>query len=235
MQTPVALMLFDIDGTLVRGAGYQHRDALREGVRRITGLDTLFEGIDTAGRLDRDLIYALIEAAGHERAKFLEHVDAICEACCSCYIGGEDHDLSHCVCPGVVNFLEKAQSGGAVLGNVSGNLRAIGRRKLERAGLGKYFAVAGFSEDGHTRAELARVAADEARDSFGLDEWAPVIVIGDHVNDVEAARANGFYSIAVATGVVPLERLQAAEPTLAVPDLTHVDPIDFIASYRGRN
>ena len=44
-----ALVLFDIDGTLLRRAGPDHRQALVEGVRRVTGLDTTTEGIPLHG------------------------------------------------------------------------------------------------------------------------------------------------------------------------------------------
>ena len=44
-------MLFDIDGTLMRGAGAHHKEALLEGVLRVTGKVASFDGIDTAGQL----------------------------------------------------------------------------------------------------------------------------------------------------------------------------------------
>ena len=44
------LVLFDIDGTLMRGAGTHHKEALLEGVRRVTGHEASFDGIDTAKR-----------------------------------------------------------------------------------------------------------------------------------------------------------------------------------------
>lgn len=226
---PAAVILFDIDGTMLRGAGYQHRDALIEGVRRATGAATTFEGIDTAGRLDRDLIAALLKKAGAGPAD----LEAIAADCCHAYLSDCEGSLAHCVLPGVKIFLERAEASGVVLGVVSGNLRAIGLKKLERAGLVRHFSVNAFSEDGHTRAELARLAADEARDAHGIDEWAPVFLIGDHLNDVEAARANGFYSVAVATGVLSLEQLKESEPTLAIPNLAGLDPHRLIESYRG--
>ena len=232
-RTPRALILCDIDGTLMRGAGFEHRDAIIEGVRRITGLTTAFDGIDTAGRLDRDLIAALLKNSSGENDRQPYTMDTICQECCTVYSSTYRNGLTHCVLPGVQTFLERAAGSGAVLGVVSGNLRGIGLKKLERAGLLDFFSVNAFSEDGHTRAELARMAADEARDSYGTDEWSPIFLVGDHLNDVEAARTNGFYSIAVATGVVELERLKASEPTLAVADLTELNPTDLIDLYRG--
>jgi phosphoglycolate phosphatase len=59
-----ALVLFDIDGTLVRRAGPHHREALVEGVRRITGLDTTTEGIPVQGMLDPDIITLMLLRCG---------------------------------------------------------------------------------------------------------------------------------------------------------------------------
>src|SRR5882724_11301062 len=50
-----ALVLFDIDGTLVRRAGAHHREALVEAVRRTVGLETTTDGVPVSGMLDRDI------------------------------------------------------------------------------------------------------------------------------------------------------------------------------------
>jgi hypothetical protein len=43
-----ALVLFDIDGTLVRRAGPNHREALVHAIRRVTGLESTTDGIPVA-------------------------------------------------------------------------------------------------------------------------------------------------------------------------------------------
>ena len=63
MSSPQALILFDIDGTLLRKAGPHHRQALIEAVRRTTGIETSLDGIPVAGMLDRDIL-AEIEPGG---------------------------------------------------------------------------------------------------------------------------------------------------------------------------
>ena len=50
------LVLFDIDGTLLRRAGPHHRNALIEAVQRASGMDVSLDGIPVAGMLDRDII-----------------------------------------------------------------------------------------------------------------------------------------------------------------------------------
>src|SRR5215472_948606 len=58
------LVLFDIDGTLLRRAGPHHRQALVEAVRRVTGLETTTEGVPVQGMLDRDILTAMLRNAG---------------------------------------------------------------------------------------------------------------------------------------------------------------------------
>src|SRR5215472_15497051 len=63
-----ALVLFDIDGTLVRRAGPHHREALVRGVRRVTGLETTTEGVPVHGMLDPDILTIMMRRAGAGRA-----------------------------------------------------------------------------------------------------------------------------------------------------------------------
>ena len=50
------LILFDIDGTLVRRAGPHHRQALVDAVRQVTGVETNTDGIPVHGMLDPDIL-----------------------------------------------------------------------------------------------------------------------------------------------------------------------------------
>jgi beta-phosphoglucomutase-like phosphatase (HAD superfamily) len=59
-----ALVLFDIDGTLVRRAGPHHRQALVHGVRKVTGWETTTEGIPVQGMLDPEILTRMMKAAG---------------------------------------------------------------------------------------------------------------------------------------------------------------------------
>ncbi len=208
-----AVVLFDIDGTLLRGAGPHHKLALMEGIRQVTNLSATFDGIDTAGQLDRDLLVALLRNAGHPSPKV--HLPALIEACQNAYLEHCPADLSSFVCPGVLDFLQRLAHGGAHLGLVTGNLSVIAWKKMELAGLRSYFSFGAFAEDGHTRVELARLAVQRANSNPA----ARVTLIGDHANDIAAAKANGYSSVAVATGVLSFEELSAHAPDYLVHSL----------------
>jgi phosphoglycolate phosphatase-like HAD superfamily hydrolase len=224
MSSSAPLILFDIDGTLVRGAGEHHKLALIEGIRRVTGLETHLNGIATSGMLDRDLIATMLRAAGARQRLIRASLKDIVSETQKVYLSNCAVELQSNVCNGVREFILDVTKRGAVLALVSGNLSQIGWKKVELAGLREYFSLGAFAEDGSTRARLARIAVLRARKQKLIDGSSPISLIGDHMNDVAAARANGYRSIAVATGITSADELRAAEPDILVSDLSELDP-----------
>lgn len=218
-----SLVLFDIDGTLMRGAGRPHKDALIEGIRKATGRSTTLDGMATAGALDRDLIAAMLRAAGESERRIRGLLTEVMRECEQCYLANCVADLSPYLCREVRQILEELKSRGAVLGLVTGNLSAIGWRKVELAGLRSYFSVGAFAGDGRTRARLAQVAAQRARRTGLVNHSSRISLIGDHANDVAAAKANGFQSVAVATGMLSREELAEAQPDILIEHFGELD------------
>jgi phosphoglycolate phosphatase-like HAD superfamily hydrolase len=218
LLTHRALVLFDIDGTLVRRAGPHHREALVHGVRRVTGLETTTDGIPVQGMLDPDIVAAMLRQASATRALVREAMPEILRA-------AERYYLLVCPelrgkhCPGVEPVLERLTRRGVLLGLVTGNLTRIGWRKLERAGLRGYFRFGAFGEMAKTRAGLAKIAIGEARRRGWIARGAPISLIGDAPADVLAARANGIVAIAVATGLTAAEELASHQPDILLKNL----------------
>lgn len=223
MNSSKTLVLFDIDGTLLRGAGPHHKQALIDGIRKVTGLSTHLDGISTSGMLDRDLITAMLKAANRKGRQIGEIMLEIIEECQNAYDANCPSDLAGFVCPGVSELLFELRGRGAVLGPVTGNLSRIAHRKMELAGLAEYFSVGAFAEDAETRTKLARVAAQRAIERNLVAPICRTSLIGDHPNDLAAAKANGFQSIAVATGLIPLQELEASQPDILVHTLEELD------------
>jgi len=216
-----ALVLFDIDGTLVRRAGPHHRQALVHGVRRVTGLETTTDGIPVQGMLDPDIVSVMMRNAGASRADIRGALPEICRAAeryyrRACPVLHDKH------CPGVEPVLARLQSRGVLLGLVTGNLTRIGWRKLERAGLRDYFRFGAFGEMSRTRGGLVRMAIREARRRGWIARGTPVSLIGDSPSDVLAAFQNGIRCIAVQTGLTSAEELAAGRPDVLLRDLRHL-------------
>ena len=116
-------------------------------------------------------------------------------------------------------LLYKLSRRGAATGLVTGNLTRIGWKKMERAGLRHYLHYGAFAELAPDRAGLVRIAIREAQRRGWIDRHSPIALVGDHPNDINAARANRVRSIAVATGVIGADELARHEPDVLVPDL----------------
>lgn len=206
-----SLILFDIDGTLVRRAGPHHREALVEGIRKVTGLETTTEGIPVQGMLDPDILAIMLKRVGVSRAaarRALPEIQRLAER----YYLRVCPEIQHRCCPAAGEVLERLTRRGILLGLVTGNLTRIGWHKLDRAGLRGYFRFGAFGEMASTRAGLARLAIREARSQGWIDRQTSVSLIGDSPNDVIAARLAGIRSIAVRTGITPPGLLEAERP-----------------------
>ena len=213
-----ALILFDIDGTLLRRAGAHHRQALIDSVQQVTGIETTIEGVPVSGMLDRDILTQMLANAGVSRARIRRQMPALVALAQRIYVRNCP-DLRRRVCPGARMLLYRLWRKSIPAGLVTGNLTRIGWKKMERAGLKRYLRFGAFAELAADRAGLVRIAVRHARREGWIDRSSPIALIGDHPNDIRAARANDVRSIAVATGLVSAKELAGHSPDVLVPDL----------------
>jgi phosphoglycolate phosphatase-like HAD superfamily hydrolase len=225
------LVLFDIDGTLLRRAGPHHRDALIHGVRKVLGVETRNDNIAVHGKLDPEILLEMMANAGISRRRARTALPAIHRAAERHYIRNVPV-LRRKTCPGVRRLLGWLQRRGVLLGLVTGNLERIGWKKLERAALDQYFQFGAFAEMAPTRAGLARLALRQAAQQGGGGDrngkGPRGVLIGDTPNDVAAGKTAGLETIAVGTGLSSIEELRTADPSLCVPDLAHPSVADWL-------
>lgn len=212
------IFLFDIDGTLMRGAGLEHRSALVEAIRRYSGHLTTVDGIPVHGMLDRDILAEMMRRAGCDQETIDSSLAPVMSLAQEIY-PGTCPDLRSKLLPGVVETLASLAENGHRLGLVTGNLTSIGWTKVRRAGIGHHFSFGAFADMGRTRTELARLAWQMT----GGSDPQSVTLIGDSPSDVQAAKANGFRMVAVATGLTPRSNLEALGADLVLNDLSTID------------
>jgi phosphoglycolate phosphatase len=213
-----ALVLFDIDGTLIRRAGPHHRQALEDAIRGITGVETTTEGVPVAGMLDHVILRTMMLRAGMTSGQIRRVMPQVMRRAQLLYVRSCP-DLQKKVCPGVRQLLARLERRGATVGLVTGNLTRIAWKKMEQAGLKRYFRYGAFAEHAKDRSGLVRLAVRHAREKNWINGSSRVSLIGDHPNDVLAARANRVRAIAVATGIVSMEELAEHSPDLLLGDL----------------
>jgi phosphoglycolate phosphatase-like HAD superfamily hydrolase len=212
------LVLFDIDGTLLRKSGPHHREALVEAVRRTTGLDTTTDNVPVVGMLDGDILTQMLSNAGASHALIRRHMPSMIK-CAERIYQRRCPDLRKKVCPGARMLLYRLHRRGVPTGLVTGNLTRIGWKKMERAGLRQYLRFGAFAELARDRAGLVRIAVRHAKEQGWIDAKSRISLIGDHPNDIHAAKANRVRSIAVATGLVGAAELAGHNPDVLVEDL----------------
>ena len=135
-----AMVLFDIDGTLIRRAGPHHRQALVDAIRRTVSVETTTEGVPVAGMLDRDILATMMTRAGMKPGAIRKAMPAVIKHAQSIYVRTSP-DLARKVCPGVRRMLGRLQRRGAVIGLVTGNLTPHRLAKDGASGLAAVFSL----------------------------------------------------------------------------------------------
>jgi phosphoglycolate phosphatase-like HAD superfamily hydrolase len=209
------LILFDIDGTLMRGPGVGTR-ALKLAFADVFGVETLenpaLKDVFIAGSTDPVILRDMARALDLDMEGFESRKAALVEI----YLGHLRRTIAESetkrACPGVVGLLERLTGTPKILlGLLTGNLEPAARIKLEPFGLNRFFEFGGFGGDGPDRAAQAVHALDRAQTVLGRAiPPENVLVVGDTENDVEAGRAHGFHTVGVGTGWHPMERLREA-------------------------
>ncbi len=217
MSRPTVL-LFDIDGTLLTMAGVGRR-ALERAFAERYGPGTSLASIRFDGMTDRGIVRAALALLGESAAG--DTIDVILAG----YVTLLEEEVSHTpglgLHRGVLEALDAVAAWpGVAVGLGTGNIRAGARVKLAHVGILDRFAFGGFGCDHEDRAELLRIGAARGTERLGMPPGAcRVVVIGDTPRDVEAARAIGAESIAVATGRFARADLEAAGATFVFDDL----------------
>ena len=228
----VRLVLFDIDGTLVRtgGAGVK---AFAKVFTTEFGAHDHFERLKFAGRTDVSLVREFFSF--HQIAATPANFDRFFER----YVFWLDHILRESkteMCPGIREFIRETKelAQPPVLGLLTGNIRLGAEIKLRHFKLWDSFQTGAFADDHEDRDQIAAIARQRGSRLLGT-ELRPeeVLVIGDTPLDIRCGRAIGAKVLAVATGGAALEELKRHEPDWAVGDLLAVNARQIIASEIG--
>ncbi len=217
----MALLLFDVDGTLVRPLGIGRR-AFLEALADFPEAHGDVPRFPYDGLLDGEIARATLLALGIPPTS--ERLSRLLDSYAAHLETETFPPPPECRCEGAAEFLETARSRGHALALLTGNVRRGAEVKLRAAALDGYFRSDGallgaFGEDGTRREDLVAVALRRcaaAGQSFTREAaW----IVGDSTRDVEAARRGGVRCAAVATGHTPVDLLRRAAPDLCLRSL----------------
>lgn len=211
------VLLFDIDGTLIRSGG-AGKAAMEAGLKSAFNVREIRGHVPYSGRTDPGIGRELL--ATHD----IEPTDANVGKLHAAYLACLPEWLNRMqgnVLPGVREALRRERRG-AIVGLLTGNIRSGAEVKLRHFGLWEHFPFGGFADGLCDRDDVARRAVVEAEAYVGKTiDHSDIWVIGDTPLDVKCARAIGAKAVVVATGWHEHEELVAAEPDHLLPDFTH--------------
>ena len=224
-SSPSRILLWDIDGTLIRsalpGAFKDYTIPMLEGVFGTSG--RLAE-MQVSGMTDLQIVAEALRDEGFTPQDISDRVDHLRER----YMeemkratgnGGEFFELL----PGVRETLKaiaaEPRYRSALL---TGNIEPAANLKMELMGLAEFFDLPGaFGDESHDRRDLPVLAADRIRQHLDIDlEPHQFIVIGDTPNDIACAKHFGARSLAIGTGRLYSTRdLLECKPDAFLPNL----------------
>lgn len=219
----IRVVLFDIDGTLIRSGGAGVK-AFERTSATVFGIPDGTAHLQFAGRTDTGLVSHFLRHHGLPESDENQHR----------FLHAYTHLLGELLpncpgaaCPGVRQWLDalRHRPSPPLIGLLTGNIRLGAELKLRHYGLWDVFALGAFGCDHSNRNELARIALERCSKHLGEPlSGRNLLIIGDTPLDVECARSINAVSLAVATGGSSLEELRACNPDWLAPSLEDLAP-----------
>jgi phosphoglycolate phosphatase len=216
-----ALILFDIDGTLLEPGDRLHSQAILDAFREVFGLEPRLDGTPLAGMLDAQITRLMLEKhrligrqVEHEIANVMNRAGELYEEAM--------HGISnrHRLLPGAVDAASAVSQRGWISGTLTGNARRIAETKLKAAGLGSLVEIGAFGDAAHERGHLVEIAIAEAEKVTATRfKTSETVLVGDTPRDIDAARHASVGVLAVSTGRFDIDTLSQYHPDAVLPNL----------------
>jgi phosphoglycolate phosphatase-like HAD superfamily hydrolase len=216
-EAPMRLLLFDIDGTLLRVNGGAQTAVLRA-VEQVAGQSVSIDDVPFSGRTDPAIFRDVLATND------LPVSENLLSDVLRAYVETARETIKPTnvtALRGTLDLLSLlTDRTDAYLGLVTGNVEPIAFHKLKAAGMDGYFSVGGFGSDHTNRSKLPPLALRRATEysghSFSVEN---TVVIGDTGHDIACARAAGARAVAVCTGRPSRRDLTSHTPDLLLESL----------------
>ncbi|MCS7050003.1 MAG: HAD hydrolase-like protein [Thermomicrobium sp.] len=219
------VVLFDIDGTLLRAGDPAHAEAMLTALSETLGRPVALDGVPLAGMLDRQIARLALQRYGLDDATIERSLPTIMQRMADQYRQRVRRgDRRTWVLPGVPALLSELWRRGVLAGVLTGNAEGVARAKLAAAHLETLLPFGAYGDQADERHLLVEHAQSALRTRYGIEvPRSRIVLVGDTPRDVAAAREAGARVLAVATGRFSMEQLLAVGAHAALPDLADVE------------
>jgi phosphoglycolate phosphatase len=224
MPSPYAVILFDIDGTLITSGG-AGAASWRMAFDELYGVPADIGKFTDTGMTDPDVgrkTFVAVLGRQPSRAEFAKLLERRLYYLYKTVADSQDY----AVLDGVQELLPRLLDEGYLLGIVTGNLEAAAHIKLHRAKLNRFFSFGGYGSDAADRGELTRMALSRASLVYGeAVKPAQCLAVGDTPHDAEGAHAAGIKCVGVASNKFDVEQLRAGGADYVITSLAQGLPL----------
>jgi phosphoglycolate phosphatase-like HAD superfamily hydrolase len=220
---PVRVVLFDIDGTLIRAVRRpEYRGRIRAMLVNLFGTCGRINEVDFSGKTDMAIYREALECEGFGVDEIWKRLPLLEAAMVDILTGLASTGEVFRLCAGVGNLLEALSVDARFIPSVlTGNVEKLAEAKLRVSGIWQYFRSRGaFGGDAEDRDHLPAIAAERIRAHLGL-ALPPerFVIVGDTPRDISCARHFGARVLAVASGFHTFEQLSEHSPDALLGDL----------------
>lgn len=217
------IILFDIDGTLIRSVKRpEYRGRIRRMLIDLFGTCGRISEVDFGGKTDLAIYREALECEGITLVAIQERLPKLEAAMVELLSEMAMHGEVFRLCAGVRELLDAlAEDSRFVTSLLTGNVERLAEAKLRLVGIWDYFKGRGaFGSDAVERDHLPEIAATRIAEYLGVTPRpSDFVIVGDTPRDIKCARHFGARVVAVASGFHSMEQLEVHRPDALLGDL----------------
>jgi phosphoglycolate phosphatase len=217
------LILFDIDGTILKYKRALSRELFRDIIKKIFNVEIPYSSLPSfAGMTDLQILKDISSNIGIKAEDLHKEMPILWVNLFSEFkkICNTDNVELLSGAKELINLLANDEN--LQLGLLTGNFKENAYLKLNIFDLGKYFPFGAFGNDHENRNELPPIAIKRANEFANYNKYLKdnTVIVGDSPRDIECARVNSIPVLAVSTGGFTAEELKKYKPDFIFDNLT---------------
>lgn len=220
------LILFDIDGTILKFRQYHSKEIFAKMLKEIFGREVPISIMpDFSGMTDLQILKDIARAINLDNSELMDKLPEVWVTICKDF-------KKYCspefivLLPNISELINYFNANPDFeLGLLTGNFIENAYIKLKSFQLDTFFPFGAFGSDHEDRNKLPTIAIQRANEFLGYNAFdsTNTILIGDSPRDIECAKSNNLPILAVATGNFSADELKKYKPNAVLDDFSDLE------------